>query len=117
MMVTANSRLERLTPTSLERLTPAEIAHELRQHPSAVIRWLTSGTALRDGSRLRLYGTRLPRGWIVARADLEAFLEELTKDRFQASDPPIPRRPRPRISPRLRVKAARADQALKEEGF
>jgi hypothetical protein len=50
--------------------------------PSAVTRWISKGTLLGDGSRVKLKATAVPGGWRIDRRDLAAFLSVVTKDRL-----------------------------------
>jgi hypothetical protein len=68
----------------------AEAARELYPvpvHPSAVVRHLTRGCKLRDGSKVYLAGTVTPGGWVVTREAVEAFFARLTADRLGAPAP------------------------------
>jgi hypothetical protein len=51
-----------------------------------MIRQITSGVKLRDGSRLRLQAVRGPGGWLSRRSWVMGFLETLTRDRMAAID-------------------------------
>ena len=73
------------------RSTVSEIAHELGCHPSAVVRWLTRGAALKTGERIRLEGVKIPGGWRIVRSDLEKFLAVLTDDSLRPSATDIPK--------------------------
>ena len=73
-MLTAQAEQEKL-------LTPADAAHVLDCHPSAVVRWMTKGTLLRDGTRLRLQCVRLPGSFRTSKAWLDSFLAAIAHDR------------------------------------
>jgi hypothetical protein len=75
-------------------------------HASTLVRWITKGTRLRDGSRLRLRALRTPGGWRVAEDSLYEFYDALTRDRLgvdahddagfsAAATAATPRRPSP----------------------
>jgi excisionase family DNA binding protein len=67
-------------------LTTSEVAHLLKCHPSAPIRWIQRGSELSDKSRLKLQAIRSPGGWRISRAALDAFLQRLTDDRAGKPD-------------------------------
>jgi hypothetical protein len=65
-------------------LTLCAIARQLDCHPSGPLRWITRGSLLSTGERLRLQAVRTPGGWRVRREDLDRFLSVLTADRLPA---------------------------------
>jgi hypothetical protein len=88
-------------------------------HVATVTRWIVDGVLLRDGTRLRLRGTRLPGRWVVEPAALQEFLVALTADRSatptsaQRTPQPVPAR-----TPSARRKAdERAARRLDEIGI
>jgi hypothetical protein len=50
-------------------------------HVATITRLIVQGIGLRDGSRVRLKATRFPGRWMVTQADLDEFVEALTRDR------------------------------------
>jgi hypothetical protein len=80
-------------------------------HVGTVVRWITEGARLRDGTRLHLLATRLPGRWVVEPAALQEFLDRLTADRAAArtSAPPAydPAPPRARSARKAAERAAR----------
>jgi hypothetical protein len=66
--------------------SPTDIARRLSNHPSAPIRWITKGTVLSNGQRLKLQAVRTPGGWRIRRDWLDAFLAALTADRQGGTD-------------------------------
>ena len=55
-------------------------------HVSRLIRLITFGVKLRDGSRLRLQAMRGPGGWLSRRCWVMEFIEKITADRMSAID-------------------------------
>ena len=49
-----------------------------RTHLSTLLRWITTGSAAPDGSRVRLEGVRLGSRWMTSAAALARFAETLT---------------------------------------
>jgi hypothetical protein len=73
--------------TASERLlAPTEIARQLQVSPSAILRWLTRGVQMADGSRLRLRSIRLPGSYRVRPEWLDEFLERVGSDRAGKPD-------------------------------
>jgi hypothetical protein len=98
-------------------------------HTSALTRWITKGTRLRDGCRLRLRALRTPGGWRVAEDSLHEFYGALTRDRLGVDardDAGVsgdatathPRRPSPgrRSAAERRAASERAAELLKAIG-
>ena len=92
-------------------LTPSAVAHLLRCHPSAVIRWITRGTLLSSGARLKLQAFATPGGWRIQGAFLDVFLEAVTADRMQPSDEVVSK------PPRQSARVAEMHTALAAAGF
>ena len=63
-----------LTISQVSRTWPDSLCAVHRVSPSTVARWIVSGCPGRDGTRVRLRATRVGSRWMVAPADLEAFL-------------------------------------------
>jgi hypothetical protein len=65
----------------------AEIARRIQRrygrkpHTSTITRWLADGSRLRDGTRLKAKGDRLPGGWVTSERNIVEFIEALTSDR------------------------------------
>jgi hypothetical protein len=91
-------------------LSPAIVGHQKSVAPAAVIRWMTKGVLLRDGTRLQLQCVRLPGSFRTSKAWLDAFLEAIANDKAGA---PTDGPKRPATS--ARVSAMRAE--LAEAGF
>ena len=72
-------------------LIPSDVANLLGVHPSAIIRWMTRGTLLRNGTRLRLQHIKLPGSYRIKRQWLDEYLEALATDRQGADDAPAPK--------------------------
>ena len=70
-------------------LRPVDVARELGKHPSVVNRWMTKGTKLSSGERLRLEAVRTPGGWLTRREWLDAYLKALTED-YRREDTTVP---------------------------
>jgi hypothetical protein len=101
------------------RLTVAEVARTIPScridgtvHPASVTRWILRGIRLRDGSTLRLVGTRSPGGWLVDPADLDHFLAALTADRT-GQPAPVP----PSVTAARKRELARVAAELDAAGF
>ncbi len=94
-------------------LSPAYVAHKVDVAPSAVVRWMTKGVLLRDGTRLRLQCVRLPGSFRTSNAWLDEFLEVIASDKagIPAGASDAPKAPRQSA----RVAAMRAN--LAEAGF
>jgi len=78
--------------------------------PSTVTRWILSGCAARNGSRVRLAATRAGSWWLIRQTDLDAFFAALAAT--EPAPPPPPTRPE---SQRLAA-SARAAAELKRRG-
>lgn len=84
-----------------------------RVHPATVTRWIVSGCAARDGTRVWLAATRVGSRWLVRESDLEAFFAALGAGTSTNSTP---------CTPAVRTPAARrkageaAAAALKKLG-
>jgi hypothetical protein len=98
----------------LRRLrTVAEIAKLLGRHPSAVNRWITSGTLLSDGeTRLRLRAVKAPSGWMTSEEWLAEFFEALTCDAQRDVPTPPPARDANRPLPSAHAAAEAACEAV-----
>jgi hypothetical protein len=57
-------------------------------HPSTIIRWITKGARLQDGSILKLRAKRFPGSWAVSDADFDDFIATLTADKCGGPPPP-----------------------------
>jgi hypothetical protein len=75
--------------------------------PSAATRWIVSGAALRDGTRLKLKAIRLPGGFRTTRQWLDEFIEALTRDRTGAPAP----------SELVEARAERSMMSLQAQGW
>ncbi len=72
-------------------LTPCDISRILGCHPSAPIRWLSRGSVLSSGERLKLQAVRTPGGWRIRQDWLDSFLEAMTADRMKDAPETAPR--------------------------
>src|SRR5262245_43532573 len=50
-----------------------------RMHPSAILRWVTEGLKMPDGSRLRLRARRVGMKWMTSQEWLDEFLDTYTR--------------------------------------
>ncbi len=99
--------------TASERfLAPTEIARSLQLSPSAILRWLTRGVLLADGSRLKLRSVRLPGSYRVRPEWLDEFLRVVADDKVGSAGT-APEAPRPARSARV----AEMNRRLHEAGF
>jgi len=90
-----------------EHFSVSETARWQGVSPSAVTRWIITGAALRDGSRLKLKAIRLPGGFRTTQQWVDEFIETLTRDRTGASMP----------SEVVEERARRAEMALAADGW
>ena len=88
-------------------LSVSEVGRRKGVSPSAVTRWILTGAALRNGSRLKLKAIRLPGGFRTTQPWLDEFVETLTRDRTGASMP----------SEVVEERARRAEMALAADGW
>jgi hypothetical protein len=52
-------------------------------HPATLTRWILEGSALSDGSRVKLRAVRFPAGWRTTDDWVNEFLEAITTNRFE----------------------------------
>jgi hypothetical protein len=110
-----------LQPLNQLRLT---IAGRDGSPPStqSLLRWITAGTKLRDGRRLRLKALKTPGGWRSSEAWVGDFYAALTADAIGAGDPTIstptpgPAGPRGRTDRQRQEAAERAGKILRSLG-
>jgi hypothetical protein len=77
-----------LTADNEPFLIPSGVARQLGVHPSAVIRWMTKGTLLSDGSRLRLQHIKLPGSYRIRQQWVDDYLAALASDREHPGESP-----------------------------
>ncbi len=75
-------------------VTPSQIARRMPPnrgdrpvHIATVIRYVTTGVALSDGSRLKLRAVRFPGGWRSTWPWVQEFIDRLTADRTGGAEP------------------------------
>jgi hypothetical protein len=90
-----------------EYLSVSETARGQGVSPSAVTRWILTGAARRDGTRLKLKAIRLPGGFRTTQQWIDEFIEILTRDRTGASMP----------AEVIGERARRAEMALGADGW
>ena len=93
---------------------PAYYARRVGAHPSTVIRHITNGILLPDGTRIRLKATRLGARWLVAESDWATFISLQTDARIPADDQPTEA---PRSPARRRAASERAAVELAKLGL
>jgi hypothetical protein len=90
-----------------EYLSVSEAGRRQSVSPSAVTRWILTGAALRDGTRLKLKAIRLPGGFRTTQQWVDEFVEGLTRDRTGVEAPP----------PGAEMRAAEATARMGARGF
>jgi hypothetical protein len=68
-------------------LTPTDIARKCQVDPSAPVRWMRKGLALRTGDRLTLRFVCTPGGYRVKSEWLDTFLAAIAEDRATTPAP------------------------------